>query len=62
MSQQTNDAQFFCEDCDEQLSHDDIEPAGPIAEVDPGEEETGGRFATLYECSGCGLAVGFALH
>jgi hypothetical protein len=50
---------FFCEDCDEELTHDDVETVAPVPRMDPETHELHEGMAEVYTCGGCGVVVGF---
>jgi hypothetical protein len=54
-----DDNPFFCDDCDMELTHDDIRTASPIPQLDIESYEMIDNVAEVYQCSHCGLVIGF---
>lgn len=50
---------FFCENCDHELSHDEIETVAPVPQLDIDSYAPGEGVAEVYQCGGCGLVIGF---
>jgi len=53
---------FFCENCDADLTHDEIETVAPVPQLDIESYEPGEDVAEVYQCVGCGLVIGFDRH
>lgn len=53
---------LYCEDCEAELSHDDVDIVDPVPQLDPESYEMKDRTAEVYQCSGCGFVIGFDLH
>jgi hypothetical protein len=56
-----SDDSLFCEDCDAELSHNDIEHVSPVPQFNPESFEMTGETAEVYKCAGCGTILGFDL-
>jgi transposase len=56
------DDPFYCDDCDMELSHDDIEVVEMVPQINPDSYEMKDQLAEVYECSGCGFVIGFDLE
>ncbi|WP_302082702.1 hypothetical protein [Salinibaculum rarum] len=50
---------FFCEDCDEQLSHDEIQTVTEVPQVNIESFEMSAETVDVHQCRGCGLVIGF---
>lgn len=53
------DDTFYCETCDEDLAHDDIETVPDVPEVDLDQFRFVEGSAEVYKCGGCGTILGF---
>lgn len=56
------DDPFFCEDCDTELSHDEIETVAGVPQVDIESYEVTGQPADVHKCVDCGLVIGLTLQ
>lgn len=54
-----DDDPFFCEDCDTELGHDEIRTASGVPALDIDSFEMRRETAEVYQCSGCGMVIGF---
>jgi hypothetical protein len=52
------DDPFYCDDCDMELTHDDIETASNVPQIDPDTYELGTETRDVYKCAGCGTVIG----
>ena len=50
---------FFCDDCGMELGHDDIQVVSNVPQIDVESFEMFEGIAEVYQCSGCGMVVGF---
>jgi hypothetical protein len=57
-----SDDPFFCEDCDMDLGHDEIETVSQVPQVDVETFEISGQPADVHKCAGCGLVIGLTLQ
>jgi len=57
-----DDDPFFCEDCDMELGHDDIETVEMVPQIDPESYQMKDQIAEVYKCGGCGFVIGFDLE
>ena len=57
-----SDDPFFCEDCDMDLGHDEIETVSGVPQVDVETFEISGQPADVHKCAGCGLIIGLTLQ
>ena len=57
-----SDDPFFCEDCDMDLGHDEIETVSGVPQVDVESFEMSGQPADVHKCAGCGLIIGLTLQ
>ncbi|MFC7131671.1 MULTISPECIES: hypothetical protein [Salinibaculum] len=55
-----NDDPFFCDDCGEELGHDDIQTAADVPQLDVESFEMGRETVDVHQCSGCGMVLGFS--
>jgi predicted RNA-binding Zn-ribbon protein involved in translation (DUF1610 family) len=54
-----DDDPFFCEDCGEELGHEQISVASGVPRLDVESFAVAAETATVYQCSGCGMVIGF---
>jgi len=54
------DDPFFCEDCDEELSHDEIRTAEGVPQVDVDSFEMEPETVAVHQCGGCGMVIGYS--
>ncbi|MEF8782663.1 MAG: hypothetical protein V5A39_05175 [Haloarculaceae archaeon] len=54
-----DDDPFFCDDCGMELGHDDIQVAKGVPQIDVESFEMFRETAEVYQCSGCGMVIGF---
>lgn len=54
-----DDDPFFCVTCGETLGHDDIQTATDVPELDIENFEMGRDTVDVFQCSGCGMVIGF---
>jgi len=52
------DDPFYCDDCDMELTHDDVETASNVPQIDPDTYELGAETRDVYKCAGCGTVIG----
>ncbi|WP_181692723.1 hypothetical protein [Natronomonas sp. LN261] len=53
------DDTFYCETCDEDLTHDDIETVPDVPEIDLDRFRFVEGSAEVYRCGACGTILGF---
>ena len=56
------DDPFVCENCDTELSHDEIKTVPGVPQVDVESYEVSGQPADVHTCAGCGLIIGLTLQ
>ena len=61
-SHMSNADPFFCESCDAELEHDDLETIAPVLRIEPATYELHDDVAEVYLCDGCGEVIGFDLR
>ena len=54
-----DDDPFFCDDCDMELSHDEIQVAEGVPKIDVESFEMLTETTEVYQCSDCGMVIGF---
>jgi len=50
---------FFCDGCDMELSHDEIETVPDVPRVSLDRFEFVEQSAEVYRCGGCGIVIGY---
>jgi uncharacterized protein with PIN domain len=50
---------FFCENCNMELSHEDIETVSQVPRIDYETFEFAEEPADVYKCGGCGVILGY---
>jgi hypothetical protein len=53
------DDPFFCDDCGMELGHDDVQVAKDVPQIEVENFKIFEETADVYQCSGCGLVIGF---
>lgn len=54
------DDPFFCDDCGEDLSHDQIQTAEGVPQVDVDSFEMATETVDVHQCAGCGMVIGYS--
>jgi hypothetical protein len=52
------DDPFFCDNCDMELTHDDIETVPAVPQIDPETYDIGQETRDVFQCAGCGTVIG----
>jgi len=56
------DDPFFCDDCEMDLGHDEIETVPHVPQVDIDSFELTGQPANVHKCAACGMIIGLTLQ
>ncbi|WP_253737407.1 hypothetical protein [Halohasta salina] len=54
-----DDDPFFCDDCDTELDHEDINTAKDVPKIDVEGFEMFADTVDVYQCRDCGVVIGF---
>ncbi len=54
-----SDDPFFCDNCDLELSHNDIETVSQVPQIDPDTFSLNNEIADVHKCRHCGIVIGF---
>jgi hypothetical protein len=54
-----SEAPFFCDDCGEELTHDEIHTAEAVPQLDIDTYEMFDQVADVFQCAHCGTVIGF---